>query len=207
MTQLLNVPDVDLDVGQQTRVEMLETLPHIKASKINDKGISPHIVGLYFCNVPIDRITNLCSIDYKECENRWSFMKVDILHNCAYDCFKNRSEMFEIMNKPIDWDMLYKKSIVEQLPHISGYYTLLNDLPKINNIEDLAKFLAIIRPSKKYLIEIVKKTNDWKSIDDKIWVKEGDGYMFKKAHAVSYALMITLVVNTIKYKGLTNAED
>lgn len=207
MIQKIEIPDLDIDCSLSTRIEMLNTLPHIKASKINDKGINGHNVGLYFCNVPIDRITNLCSIDYKECENRWSFIKYDILHNCAYDCFKNRSEMFEIMNKPIDWDMLYKKSIVEQLPHINNYYTLINDLPKIDNIENLARFIAIVRPGKKALIEIVKKTNDWKSIDETIWIKPNEGYYYKHSHALSYALMITLVVNTLKYKGLANAED
>lgn len=193
------IPDLDIDVSQASRTEMLETLPHIPASKVNDRGISPHNVGLYFCDIPFDRMTGLASIDYKRAEEEFGYTKYDILHNCAYDCFKNRSEMFEIMNKPIDWDMLYKKSIVEQLPHINNYYTLLNDLPKIDNIENLARFIAIVRPGKKALIEIVKKTNDWKSIDETIWIKPNEGYYYKHSHALSYALMITLVMNSIKY--------
>ena len=52
-------------------------------------------------------------------------------------------------------------------------------------------FIAIIRPGKKHLIEKVKN-DGWNSIKDEIWVKEGNGYQFKKSHAISYATMITI---------------
>ena len=57
-------------------------------------------------------------------------------------------------------------------------------------------FLALIRPAKKYLMDNVKK-NGWDAIKDLIWVKEDkedQGFQFKKAHAIAYALGITLLI-------------
>ena len=55
-------------------------------------------------------------------------------------------------------------------------------------------FIAIIRPAKKYLISEVTN-NGWDSIIDKIWIKEDTGYMYKKSHAVAYALSITVAMS------------
>ena len=173
-----NLPDLDIDMGQTTRDAILNKLHHIPASKINDKGINPHGVGIYFCNIPYDRLTGLASIDYKHAEEDLGYIKLDFLHN-----------------EP-NWNLLYKKEIVEQLPHINNYFTLLNQLPKINSIEKLAMFIAIIRPAKKYLIDEVIK-NDWESINDRIWLKEDSGYMYKKSHAIAYALSIIVALGQI----------
>ena len=59
----------------------------------------------------------------------------------------------------------------------------------------LTKFIAVIRPGKKHLIEKVIGNNNWECIDDEIWVKPTDGqYYYKKTHSISYALMITLLL-------------
>ena len=57
-------------------------------------------------------------------------------------------------------------------------------------------FIAIIRPAKKYLIDEVIK-NDWESINDRIWLKEDSGYMYKKSHAIAYALSIIVALGQI----------
>ena len=49
------IPDLDLDMSQETNDAMLKQLHHIPASKLNDKGISPHGVGNYFMNIPVFR--------------------------------------------------------------------------------------------------------------------------------------------------------
>lgn len=70
----------------------------------------------------------------------------------------------------------------------------MNQLPKIDSIEKLAMFIAIIRPGKKYLIDKVIN-NSWDSINDKIWIKENTGYQYKKSHAIAYALSITVAMS------------
>lgn len=189
------IPDLDIDMSIKTQEKILESLYHIKASKINDKGITPHGVGVYFCDIPKDRISNLASIDYKKAEEDYGYIKMDFLHNTVYDKFETRNELFEIMNKEPNWDNLYKSEIVEQLPHINNYFTLLNQMPKINSVEKLAMFISIIRPGKKHLIDVVQSSKNWDSIKDIIWVKEDTGYQYKKSHAISYALSITIAMN------------
>lgn len=188
------IPDLDIDISQKSRDVMLKSLHHIPASKINDKGIFPHGVGIYFCDIPQDRISGLSAIDYKHAEEDLGYIKMDFLHNTVYDKFNSRQEIVDIINKEPNWNLLYKKEIVEQLPHINNYFTLINQLPKINSIEKLAMLIAIIRPGKKYLIDEVIN-NGWESINNKIWIKENNGYQYKKSHAIAYALSIIVAMS------------
>lgn len=194
MTYIL--PDLDIDV--KNRDDLLNHFKHISASKITNT-IQPHLVGEYFCDIPTDLITNQASIDYKTAEEEYGFIKIDILHNTEYDNYKSRTDMFETLNKPIIWDNLYKEQFIKKLPHIGNYYTLINQLPKIKSVENLARFIAIIRPAKKYLIDRLLSTKNWDSIDNDIWTKESDGYQFKHSHAISYAMLITLALNRLSY--------
>lgn len=189
---VFEIPDLDMDMSQKTRDTMVQTLYHIPASKLNDKGINPHGVGVYLCNIPYDRLTGLASIDYKRAEEEFGYVKLDWLHNTIYDRFENRNEILEAMNTEPKWELLYKQDVIEQLPHINNYYTLINQLPRIDSVEKLAMFIAIIRPGKKYLIDILQKTRKWESIEDRIWLKEDTGYQYKKSHAIAFALSITV---------------
>jgi len=186
-----NIADLDIDV--KNRDEILQYFKYIPASKISNNSIFPHGVGVYFCDIPQDLVSGLASIDYKKAEEQDGFVKIDLLHNTVYDRFNTRTEIEENLSKPIKWELLYNQEFVEKLPHIGNYYTLLNQMPKIDSIENLARFIAIIRPSKKYLIDVVKETKSWDSVSDKIWIKEEDnGYMYKHSHSIAYAMMITL---------------
>ena len=185
-----NIPDLDIDV--KGREDILKYFNYIPASKVSNNGLFPHGVGVYFCNIPKDLISGMSSIDYKIAEERFGFVKVDLLHNSTYDKFNKRSEIEENLSKPIKWELLDNKEFVEKLPHIGSYYDLMKEMPKIDSIENLARFIAVIRPAKKYLIQTLKETNDWNSISDKIWIKEGDGYMYKHSHSIAYAMMISL---------------
>ena len=194
-----NIADLDVDLSEASRNDVLEKLKHIPASKINEKGIFPHNVGVYFCDIPEDKISGLASIDYKSAEEDYGFFKIDLLHNTVYDNFKTRDEMIDCMNKETNWKLLKNQGIVNQLPHINNYFTLLCQLPEITNEEELAMFIALIRPGKKHLINKVM-INGWSSVVDEIWVKEDNGYQFKKSHAIAYALMIKVALNYLDEK-------
>lgn len=189
------IPDLDIDISQKSRDTMIDSLYHIPASKINDKGINPHGVGVYFCDIPKDRISGLASIDYKRAEEDLGYIKMDFLHNTVYDRFESRQQIYDIIESEPNWNFLYKKEVIEQLPHINNYYTLINQMPLIDSVEKLAMFIAVIRPGKKYLIDIVQSTGKWESIENKIWVKEDTGYQYKKSHAIAYALSIVVAMN------------
>ena len=199
MAKKFNIADIDLDMPLKTRESLLNELPHIPASKITD-DIIPHNIGVYFCDIPKDDLTGLASIDYKRAEEELGYVKVDFLHNTIYDRFKTPQELEDVLNKPVDWTMLKDKGIVNQLPHINNYYDKLQELPPITSIEDLAKFIALIRPGKIRYYDRVKESQDWHSIDDVIWQKEENAYYYKKSHSIAYALSITVVMKTLDMK-------
>lgn len=192
-----NIADLDVDLNENTRNDILNKIKHIPASKINEKGIFPHNVGVYFCDIPQDKISGLASIDYKRAEEEFGFYKVDLLHNLTYDKFSSRKEVEDSISKEPNWNLLKNPLVVEKLPHINNYADLLLKLPLITSVEELAMFIAIIRPGKKYLIDSVLK-NGWKSIEDKIWLKEENGFQFKKSHSIAYALSIVSCLNTLE---------
>ena len=80
-----NIPDLDIDV--KGREDILKYFNYIPASKVSNNGLFPHGVGVYFCNIPKDLISGMSSIDYKIAEERFGFVKVDLLHNSTYDKF------------------------------------------------------------------------------------------------------------------------
>ena len=192
-----NIADLDVDTSSTTREDILNKLKHIPASKINSMGVFPHNVGVYFCDIPTDKITGLASIDYKNAEEDFGFFKIDLLHNTIYDKFSTRKEVEDSINKEPNWNLLKNPLIVKELPHINNYSEMILGLPNITSVEELAMFIALIRPGKKYLIDDVKK-NGWKSIEDKIWLKEDNGFQFKKSHSIAYALSIVSCLNTLE---------
>lgn len=191
------LPDIDLDCSGVTQKSICNTLKNTPASIIKDGEITQHIVGHYFHEVPIDKISGLCSIDYERAQE-YGLLKIDVLHNSIYDDIEKRSYIKKLLQYEPDWNLLSNKSVVEQLPHIHNYYQLLQKW-KPHNVEQLAMFIAVVRPAKKYLSEIY----DFDKIKDIIWVKEDEEYMFKKSHSIGYAMAIKLrlIIETIK-RGL-----
>lgn len=191
---MFNIPDIDIDLSAESIKKLKAAIKHVPASKITEKGLTEHPCGIYPMNIPVDPLSGLSAIDYEKAEKEHGFIKIDLLHNQIYDMFKSESEIDALLKQPIDWRKLRNEAVVKTLPHINGYYSLLASMPKITSIEELAMFLALIRPAKKHLQETVRKTG-WDSIKDQIWVKEPEeGYQFKKAHAIAYALAITLLI-------------
>jgi len=188
-----NIPDLDLDCADRDAI--LSNFQHIPAAKVTNVGLIPHGVGEYFCDIPKDLISGLATIDYKDAEEKLGYVKFDFLHNVTYDRFTSRSDLLETMKRPIVWERLKNEEFVQTLPHVGGYFKLMNEMPKIDSIEKLAMFISIIRPGKANLIQKVKDTNDWNSVIDEIWTKPDDGkYYYKKSHAISYAVMISILL-------------
>jgi hypothetical protein len=77
--------------------------------------------------------------------------------------------------------------------HIGNHYDLLQRMPDpVDSIPRMAMFLAVIRPGKRHLVG-----RSWQDIAATVWDTAADGYSFKKAHAVSYAVLVTLHMNLI----------
>ena len=186
----LELPDIDLDFFDRTTI--LDIIEHVPAVMKEGKR---HNTGVYCHQIPINPLTGLSTIEYEEAEAR-GYFKIDFLNVSAYNGVRNEDHIKELLAVEPLWDLMYEKDVCDQLFHINGYHTLLAEL-KPKSILELAIVLALIRPGKKHLLPICKEKG-FEAIKDEIWVKPADGsYVFKKAHAISYAHVIVMQLNLI----------
>ena len=176
--------DVDIDVADRDKV--LELFKHIPAKLTDNKK---HKTGVYFHNVPVDYLNDTCAIDYKQADDI-GFFKLDVINNSAYkDIDSNKLDEL-ILEKP-NWELLLDPKIVSKLFHVHDHLDILQKL-RPRSVEQLAAVLAIIRPAKRHL-----SNHNWNKILKEVWIKPTDGtYYFKKSHAISYAILIVMQLNT-----------
>lgn len=188
----------DIDIDFADRDQALQLLAHTPASIIKDGKITKHNTGVYFHIVPMDPLTGLCSIDYAEAENRGMF-KMDFLNVGVYELVRDEGHLLALMNTPMDWSVFENIEFVSQLFHLGNYGELTARL-KPRSIEHIAMILALIRPGKKHLQKSCQ-TNGFDSIKQEIWDQtDSDGYAFKHAHAVSYAMLVYVHANLLLEK-------
>lgn len=185
----MNTFDIDIDTQTKTDRSIFGTRAMIYNK--DQQKIMPHPSGIYLEVVPIDGITGFAAFDY-EYGNDAGFQKVDILHNTSYDQFASKAELIDILSQAddFDWGILSKESNVKQLPHIANHFDLIQQVnPK--SVDDLADVLALIRPGKRDLLQTYLKHK--KQARRQLFLRSPDGMIFKKSHAISYALMIVCV--------------
>jgi DNA polymerase III alpha subunit len=186
------MPDIDIDFAD--RDEVLSKIKHISAMRLDHGIAKKHNSGVYCHSVPFNPLTGLSSIEYKSAEER-GYFKIDFLNVSAYKDVKNEEHISKLLAVEPLWELIYEKDICDQLVHINGYHSLLEQL-KPTSILELAIVLALIRPGKKHLLPICKEEG-FEAIKNDIWVKTDEAYYFKKSHAVSYAHLIVMQLNLI----------
>lgn len=183
------MPDIDIDFLHRTAV--LDIIEHIPASLEDGKK---HNTGAYCHTIPINPLSGNAAINYKTAEDR-GYFKIDFLNVSAYQGVRSEEHLVELLAAEPLWDLLEDAAVCDQLFHINGYHQLVAKL-KPRSIEQLAMFLALLRPGKKHLIPICEKEG-FQSIQNEIWTKTDDAYFFKKAHAVAYAHVIIIQLNLL----------
>jgi DNA polymerase III alpha subunit len=136
----------------------------------------------------------LSTIDYRQAEER-GYFKIDFLNVSIYKDIKSEQELIDLLKVEPLWDLLEQKEFCDLIFHVNGYHELIAAL-KPRSIEEMAMFLALLRPGKKHLVPIVREKG-FQEIKDAIWVKTEDSYSFKKSHAVAYAHAIAVQMNKI----------
>ena len=179
------MPDIDIDFADRTIV--LEKLKH-RVAKL--KTGKKHNTGVYATEIPHNPVNNLSTIEHKTAEDR-GYFKLDFLNVSIYDKVRDEEHLRHLMDKEPLWELLETKDFCDLVFHVSGHHDLIKKL-KPKNIQQLAAVLAIIRPAKRHL-----QDDDWKTIMDEVWVKPKEGYFFKKAHAVGYAVAVVVHMNLI----------
>jgi hypothetical protein len=186
--------DIDIDFGN--RELLLNLIKHTPASMRNVTPVRKHASGVYVTPIPYDPIHDMASIDYTEADKR-GYFKLDILNVHVYEQVKNEQHLIELMRDP-DWEKLKDNTFVEKLIHLNGQFYNMQKMPEpIDSITRLAMFLAIIRPGKKHLIG-----KSWKEINQTVWEKNDDGYVFKKSHSIAYAHLVVVHMNLLTESSL-----
>ena len=182
---------MDIDIDFYDRNSALAVLDHIIATRKDEDRLVPHNTGVYFHNIPHDPITNLSTIDYKTGEER-GYFKIDFLNIHAYKGVRDEDHLVELMNTEPIWELLEEERIVNQLFHLSKYGVILRSM-KPRTVEQLGAVLGMIRPGKKHLIG-----KPWNKVMEEIWIdNDHEEYIFRKSHAISYALVIIVQLNLL----------
>lgn len=183
------MPDIDIDFVD--RDAALALFKNIRASRVDDGKLVKHNTGVYFHEVPVNALENVCAVPYDQAEEQ-GYFKIDFLNVGIYNGIKDEKHLVELMNTEPLWDLLEQDEFVNLLFHVNGHGPILRQ-KKPKSIEQLAAILAMIRPAKRYLID-----KDWSQIFQEVWLKpETDEYYFKKSHATAYAMAIVVQMNLI----------
>ena len=183
------MPDIDIDFVD--REKALSLFDHTRASRLENGKLVKHNTGVYFHEVNIDPITNLCLLPYDQAEEEGHF-KVDFLNVGIYKGVRNEEHLQQLMNTEPLWDLLEQDDFVDLLFHVNGHSSILKEM-KPKTVEQLAAILAIIRPAKRHLIG-----KSWEEVMNEVWLKpNNEEYYFKKSHAIAYAMAIVVQMNLI----------
>lgn len=184
--------DIDIDVRPDTDITKLFPTV-IRASMVENGVLKPHIVGYYFQDAPVDKITGLCAVPYENAEDLGLF-KIDMLHLKILDYFDDKKQIRKLLKKDPDWTLLNDEDVVEKLFHLSKHYDTVKRM-KPRSISDLADTLAIIRPNKKHLVD--KYLRNKTEAQAELYLKK-DASDLRKSHAIPYAMLIVLELHLIK---------
>ena len=183
------LPDIDLDF--KNRDDVLSKIKHIPAVMKEDKK---HNTGVYCHTIPSNPLTGNASINYQIAEDR-GYFKIDFLNASVYNNIKDEAHIVKLLAVEPLWDLLHQKDFCDMIFHVNGYHDLIARL-KPTSIEQLAMFLALLRPGKKHLVNKCE-FEGWDSIKSEIWTKTEDTYSFKKSHSIAYSHAIIMQMNLI----------
>lgn len=182
--------DIDLDFADRDSV--LKLIQHVPARQLVDGQVRRHNSGVYVTDIPWDPVHECAAIDYHAAEQR-GYFKIDFLNMHVYKLIKDPDHYQRMLTTPPPWQRLWQDSAwAAQLVHVGNYTDLLQRM-KPDSVARLAAFISIIRPGKAHL-----QNRPWAEVFDSVW--DGDasrGYIFKHAHAIGYAALVSLHMNLL----------
>jgi len=182
----------DIDIDMPDRDQLLALIPHVPACQHGDGRPRRHNSGIYVTDIPRDPINDCAAIEHREAEQR-GYFKIDVLNQSVYRLVRDQSHYDHMLQATPPWARLWQDpDWAGQLVHVGNYTDLLAAM-RPDSIPRMAAFISIIRPGKAHL-----QRQDWHTVFASVW--DGDhsrGYTFKKSHALSYAMLVTLHMNLI----------
>jgi hypothetical protein len=185
---------MDIDIDLPTTFQPEDYFEITKASMVKDGKLIKHPAGVYFQNIPIDPVTHLSAIPYKQAEE-YGFTKIDFLHLAILDDFDSKKDIRALLKIPPDWSLLCDRTNVEKLFQVHKHFGIVNTT-KPTSVIALADTIALIRPAKRHLLE--RYLQNPKDVRCELYSQPTDGrYYYKKSHAVAYAHIIVLQLHLI----------
>lgn len=186
--------DIDLDFADRNKI--LSLIQHTPARQLQQGQVRRHNSGVYVTDIPYDPVNQCAAIDYESAEAR-GYFKLDFLNMSVYQLIRNPAHYEQMLAATPPWDRLWQdRAWTSQLVHVGNYTDLLKSM-KPDSIPRMAAFISIIRPGKAHL-----QNQSWDRVFESVW--DGDasqGYTFKKAHALSYSMLVTLHMNLLNQDG------
>lgn len=195
---------MDVDIDFKTDFDPLEHFSQaVRASQVNNEKLTKHPAGAYFQSIPVDKISGLSAIPYKQAEDL-GYFKIDFLHLGAVDDFAkyldSKAELRQLAHIEPDWNLLLSAAVVSKLFQIHTRAELLFKL-KPQSVDELADCIALIRPAKRMLVDPYIKMSraERKAFRNVLYAKPEDGsYYYKRPHSISYAVTIVIQLHLIK---------
>jgi hypothetical protein len=182
--------DIDIDFADR---QCVLDLVHVISARMQHQGTHrPHNSGVYPTPIPYDPVLGCAAIDYQQAEQR-GYFKLDLLNVNVYKLVRDQPHYQDMLNRDPPWSRLWQDpSWASQLVHIGNRADLLDSM-RPDSIPRMAAFISVIRPGKAHL-----QNRPWSEVFESVW--DGDdsqGFVFKKSHAVSYALLVALHMNLL----------
>lgn len=187
---------MDIDIDFKPSFDIKSVFPEaILCSMVKDNKLVKHPCGAYFQTAPIDPITNLSAIPFKNA-GEFGLFKVDFLSLNLLEPIHSKQQIRQLINKDPDWSMLEDENIVSQLFQAHNHYDTIQQI-KPQSVDELADTLAIIRPQKrKYLQQYIKDKTKIRPLLYR--TEQDDKSSFTRGHAIAYALTIVVQLHTLK---------
>jgi len=179
--------DIDIDFGNRDKALAL-----IKHTAARLQSGQRHNSGIYVTNIPRDPINNCATIAYETAE-QLGYFKLDFLNMGVYELVRDTDHYNDMLQKEPPWHRLWTDTTwTSKLVHIGNYTGLLNDM-RPDSIPRMAAFISIIRPGKAHL-----QRRPWDEVFSSVWDgNNSQGFVFKKSHAISYAMLVSLHMNLV----------
>jgi DNA polymerase III alpha subunit len=183
--------DIDIDLRPDFNPDEFFDVRY--ASMDEDGEIRKHPAGVYFQEIPVDKITGLAAIPYKQSEEM-GYTKLDFLHLSILKDFSSKEQIRELLEKEPDWSLLKNEKVVSNLFHIGNHYGVVN---RVNpqSVLELSDILALIRPGKRHLLDDYLESPE--NIRPELYTKKINSDM-RKSHTIPYALLIVLQLHLVK---------
>lgn len=182
--------DVDIDFAD--RDHALQLIRHTPARQIVQGIPRRHASGVYVTAIPTDAVLGTAAIDYESAESR-GYFKIDFLNVSVYQLIRDQAHYDAMLTRTPPWQRLWQDpEWAAQLIHVGNHVRLLQRMQP-DSVERMAAFISVIRPGKAHLQGV-----SWSEVFESVW--DGDasrGFVFKKSHAVSYAVLVALHMNLV----------